>query len=87
MTSSKKGISSHRLSRTLGVTVRSAWFLSHRIREAMRPDGTVDFGSGGGVVEVDETFIGRDKDKPIRRGYAHKHKVLAGTEGSRARWS
>ena len=77
MTSSKKGISSHQLSRTLGCTVRSAWFLSHRIREAMRDDGAVDFGSGGGVVEVDETFIGRDKDKPIRRSYAHKHKVLA----------
>ncbi len=77
MTSSKKGISSHQLSRTLGVTVRSAWFLSHRIREAMRDDGAVDFGSGGGVVEVDETFIGRDKTKPVRRGHGHKHKVLA----------
>ncbi|MDE0059558.1 MAG: IS1595 family transposase [Defluviicoccus sp.] len=77
MTSSNKGISSHQLSRTLGVTVRSAWFLSHRIREAMRSDGTVDFGSGGGVVEVDETFIGRDPAVPVRRGHAHKHKVLA----------
>ena len=46
MTSSKKGISSNQLSRTLGVTVRSAWFLSHRIREAMRDDGAVDFGGG-----------------------------------------
>ena len=71
MTSSKKGISSNQLSRTLGVTVRSAWFLSRRIREAMRDDGAVDFGAGGGVVEVDETFIGRDKDRPIKRGYAH----------------
>ena len=77
MTSSKKGISSNQLSRTLGVTVRSAWFLSHRIREAMRDDGAVDFGEGGGVVEVDETFIGRDKGRPVKRGYAHKHKVLA----------
>lgn len=77
MTSSKNGISSHQLSRTLGITVKSAWFMSHRIREAMRDDGSVDFGSGGGVVEVDETFIGRDKDRPIRRGYMHKHKVLA----------
>ena len=58
MTSSKKGISSHQLSRTLGITVKSAWFMSRRIREAMRDDGAVDFGSGGGVVEVDETFIG-----------------------------
>ncbi len=76
MTSSKKGISSNQLHRTLGITLKSAWFLSHRIREAMRDDGTVDFGTDGGVVEVDETFIGHDKDKPIKRGYAHKHKVL-----------
>ena len=76
MTSSKKGISSNQLHRTLGITLKSAWFLSHRIREAMRDDGTVNFGTGGGVVEVDETFIGRDKDKPVQRGYAHKHKVL-----------
>ena len=77
MTSSKKGISSNQLHRTLGITLKSAWFLSHRVREAMRDDGTVDFGTDGGIVEVDETFIGRDKDKPIKRGYAHKHKVLA----------
>ena len=77
MTSSKKGISSNQLHRTLGITLKSAWFLSHRIREAMRDDGTVDFGTDGGIVEVDETFIGRDKDNPIKRGYAHKHKVLA----------
>ena len=77
MTSSKKGISSNQLHRTLGITLKSAWFLSHRIREAMRDDGSVDFGTDGGVVEVDETFIGRDRDKPIKRGYAHKHKVLA----------
>lgn len=82
MTSSKKGISSHQLSRTLGITVRSAWFLSHRIREAMRDDDTVDFGTGGSVVEVDETFIGNDRTKKPKhskkgRGYAHNHKVLA----------
>ena len=77
MTSSKKGISSNQLHRVLGITLKSAWFLSHRIREAMRDDSTVDFGAGGGVVEVDETFIGKDKDRPVKRGYAHKHKVLA----------
>ena len=77
MTSSKKGISRNQLHRTLGITLKSAWFLSHRVREAMHDDGTVDFGTDGGIVEVDETFIGRDKDKPIKRGYAHKHKVLA----------
>lgn len=76
MTSSKKGISAHQMARTLGITVKSGWFLEHRIREAMREDGSVNFGEGGGVVEVDETFIGLDKSKPVRRGYAHKHKVL-----------
>ena len=55
--------------------------MSHRVREAMRNDGSVDFGAGGGVVEVDETFIGNDRTvKPKHskkgRGYAHKHKVL-----------
>ncbi len=57
--SSKKGCSSNQLARTLGCTVKSAWFASHRIREAMREGGlVVPFGSGGGAVEVDETFIG-----------------------------
>ena len=81
MTSSKKGISANQLHRTLGITLKSAWFMGHRIREAMRDDGTVNFGSGGGIVESDETFIGHDRTvKPKHskkgRGYAHKHKVL-----------
>ncbi|MGI3170170.1 IS1595 family transposase [Pseudooceanicola sp. C21-150M6] len=81
MVSSKKGISSHQLHRVLEITHKSAWFMSHRIREAMRNDGSVDFGSNGGTVEVDETFIGNDRTiKPKHtkkgRGYAHKHKLL-----------
>lgn len=80
--SSKKGISSNQLSRTLGITLKSAWFMSHRIREAMRDNGLEVFGSGGGDVEVDETFIGHDKAKKPRgvkkgRGYEHKNKVLS----------
>jgi transposase-like protein len=77
MTCSKKGISAHQLHRVLGITYKSAWFLAHRIREAMRAGELAPFGSGGGIVEVDETFIGNDKDKPKTRGYAHKHKVLS----------
>jgi len=77
MCASKKGISSNQLHRTLGVTLKTAWFMSHRIREAMRSDGAVDFGAGGGTVEVDETFIGRDKSKKVKAGYQHKHKVLS----------
>lgn len=82
ISSSKKGISSNQLHRTLGITLKSAWFMSHRIREAMRDNGLQIFGSGGGTVEVDETFIGHDKTvKPKGerkgRGYAHKNKVLS----------
>jgi len=58
MTSRKKGISNLHLHRTLSATVKTAGFMSHRIREAMRTDTTVDFGSGNGVVEVDETICG-----------------------------
>ena len=80
--SSKKGISTHQLHRTLGVTLKSAWFMSHRVREAMMRGSFAKFGSGGGVVEVDETFIGHDKTikpKGVKkgRGYHHKNKVLA----------
>ena len=73
---SKKGISSNQLHRTLGVTLKTAWFMSHRIREAMRDDTIGTFGNGGGVVEVDETFIGREPGKPVKRGVGHKMKVL-----------
>jgi transposase-like protein len=78
LTSNKKGFSAHQLHRTLGITYKSAWFLAHRIREAMRTGGLAPM---GGIVEVDETFIGHDKTKKPRgskkgRGYQHKYKVL-----------
>ena len=76
MCASKKGISSNQLHRTLGVTLKTAWFMSHRIREAMREDGSMNFGAGGGVVEIDETFIGREPGKEVKRGVGHKMKVL-----------
>jgi len=70
--SSKKGISANQLHRTLEVTLKTAWFLAHRIREAMRSDDLTPFGAGGGVVEVDETFIGKDPKSgaAITRGAA-----------------
>jgi hypothetical protein len=52
----QEGISSNQLHRVLGVTLKSAWFMSHRIREAMR---VLHMEPLGGVVEIDETFIGR----------------------------
>jgi len=80
--SSKKGVSSNQLHRMLGITLKSAWFMSHRIREAMRSGDLAPFGADGGAVEVDETFIGHDKTiKPKGekkgRGYHHKNKVLS----------
>jgi transposase-like protein len=77
MTSSKKGVSAHQLHRILEVTYKTAWFLAHRIREAMRSGDLAPFGGAGGIVEVDETFIGRIKGAPVKRAFHHKMKVLA----------
>ena len=76
MCSSKKGISSHQLMRVLGVQYKTAWFMTHRIREAMASGNLPPMDGEGQVVEVDETFIGQKKDVPKQRGYAHKHAVL-----------
>ena len=80
--SSKKGMSSNQLHRALGVTLKSAWFMSRRIREAMRGGDLALFGEGGGIVEVDETYISHDKTlKPVGekwgRGFFHKNKILS----------
>ena len=77
LAASKKGISSNQLHRTLGITLKSGWFLSHRIGEAMREGGFVPFGGNGGTVEVDETFLWNDPSIPKRRGYDHKNKILS----------
>lgn len=80
MVSSKKGISSNQLHRTMGITLKSAWFMSHRIREAMKEDhGTkpAPIGGEGMTVEADETYIG---GKAANRAYGPvppKQSVLA----------
>lgn len=81
MVSSKKGISAHQIHRVLEVTYKTAWFLARRIRECMRTGEFAPFGSNGGAVEVDETFISNDRTKKPHgvkkgRGHAHKHKML-----------
>lgn len=67
MASSKKGISANQISRTLSVTVKTAWFLMHRIRLAMDSNSVTPFGLDGGMVEVDETYIGQNPDAPASR--------------------
>ncbi len=78
--SSKKGISSHQLHRILEITYEAAWFMSHRIREAMRTGSLAPMGGAGSIFESDETFIGK-KDGAVKpkgaRGYAHKQAALA----------
>lgn len=75
--SSKKGISAHQLSRTLGVTYKTAWFLAHRIRFAMTDTGGGLMGTEGGSVEADETYIGMKKGAKKRSGAGHKNQVFA----------
>ena len=58
MASSKKGVSAHQLHRSLDVTYKTAWFMAHRIREAMRVESPEPLGGPGKVVEVDETYVG-----------------------------
>jgi transposase-like protein len=76
--SSKKGMSAHQLHRLLGVTYKTAWFMAHRIREAMTITPNGPLGSGGGTVEADETYWGNSgKQRPGARGGAHKMKVFS----------
>src|SRR5204862_5527022 len=68
LASSKKGISSNQLHRTLGVTPKTAWFMSHRIREAMRVVGVELMGGAGEIVEIDETKSGKVDGAPKHLG-------------------
>ncbi len=76
ISSSKKGFSLNQLHRTLGVTLKTAWFMSHRIREAMKSDDA-NFGSGGGFVEADETYMVKTKGHGSGPHYSKKRKVLS----------
>jgi hypothetical protein len=79
--SSKKGISSNQLHRMLGVTLKTAWFMSHRIREAMRVVGVEPMGGAGEIVEIDETFAGRIEGQSVPHGAggvsAYRNTVLS----------
>jgi transposase-like protein len=76
--SGKKGISTHQLHRTLGVTLKTAWFMSHRLREAMRDGMLSPLGGEGSTVEADETYFGFKAG--ATRAFRHK----PGPAGKRA---
>ena len=89
LSASKKGMSTHQLHRMLGVSLKSTWFLMHRIREAMREPyfGTV-MGGRGQPVQADETFVGRRTSRAgerRQRGYAAKEPVVTLVDGKQAR--
>jgi len=88
MCSSKKGVSSHQIHRMLGVTYKTAWFMTHRIREAMKGSVSGPLGGEGQTVEADETFFGNKKSKPKdtfthgvgwegARGWDHKRAIVS----------
>lgn len=89
MTSSKKGISAQQLHRMMGITYKTAWFMCHRIREAMREDvkSSGPLGGSGKTVEVDETYFGKQADpqpSPHRRGRPYTKGGKTGPAGKRA---
>ena len=73
----KKGFSAHELHRSLGITYKSAWFMAHRIREAMKADGDGPLGGPNTVVEADETFVGGKQRNRATRAVKPKKAVVA----------
>jgi len=77
MCASKKGIATRQIQRMLRCSMKTAWFLGHRIREAMRVVSVEPMGGAGEMVEIDETFFGRQEGQPKRRaGWGHKNAVM-----------
>lgn len=88
-TASKKGFSAHQLHRTIGVTYRSAWFMAHRVREAMRAGGLEPLGGEGKIVEADETYFGNVPEaqrqmSPQRKGRPYTKKGNTSPNAKRA---
>jgi transposase-like protein len=79
MSASKTGVSAHQLHRMLDITYKSAWFMCHRIREAMKDTDTSPMGGQFGSVQVDETYYGNTskRAKGYKKGHRHKQQMVA----------
>jgi transposase-like protein len=77
--SGKNGVSAHEIHRTLGVTYKTAWFMMHRLREAMNELNPAPMGGEGKSVQADETYYGNSskRAKGYRKGHSHKASVVA----------
>lgn len=82
MCASKKGISSRQIQRMLDCSMKTAWFLSHRIREAMKTEGLGPLGGEGMTIEADETFIGAKAGRKKNRPVVEKQSVFSLVERS-----
>lgn len=87
MASSKKGMSAHQLHRMLGVTYKSAWFMAHRIREAMKDTSFTPMGGEGKSIQADETYYGNTskRAKGYSRERSQKSQVVALVEPATGR--
>src|ERR1700761_7151435 len=76
---SKKGISTRQIQRTFNCSMKTAWFLTHRIREIMKrdDDGVPPMGGEGKFIEADETFVGRKAGTKVKAGHGHMNAVFA----------
>ena len=87
MSASKTGVSAHQLHRMLDITYKSAWFMCHRIREAMKDTDPTPMGGRGESVQVDETYYGNTskRAKGYKKGHRHKQQIVALVEPSSGR--
>jgi transposase-like protein len=83
MTTSKKNFSAYQLQRAIKISYKSAWFMRHRVREAMRAGGLAQ--NVRGVMEIEKTLVGRRKNMPLRTRYLHLLRIVIDADKHRPR--
>ena len=84
LNSGKNGVSAHEIHRTIGVTYKTAWFMMHRLREAITDLAPTPMGGSGSTIQADETYIGNSskRAKGYKKGHSHKNSIVALVEPS-----